>query len=131
MSIEDAIEKGLTKLGQRIVDGFFKNVDAQMAARVKLEEQKLKLIEKEIDRAARPAARPKKAPEKPKQRDQLAVAYDFLGVRPTDSLELAKSVYRAKAKHLHPDKKTGDKAAFQKLEAAFKLVQDDLRKRGK
>ena len=46
-------------------------------------------------------------------------------------LKVVKSVYRAKAKHLHPDKRTGDKLAFQRLEAAYALVMNDLRKRGK
>jgi hypothetical protein len=124
VSLEDAIEKGLIGLGSRIVKGIFKNAERQLEQGMKLQQKKLEAMEKQISGAAK---KPKKKP----RRSKLAVAYEFLGVRPSDTMALAKEVYRAKAKHLHPDKKTGDKAMFQKLENAFKLVSDDLRKRGK
>lgn len=47
--------------------------------------------------------------------------YGILGVRPEDPIELVKSVYRAKARHLHPDK-GGDAEAFKRLDAAYKAI---------
>ena len=49
--------------------------------------------------------------------------YRILGVEPGDSPELVTAVFRAKAKLLHPDKKTGDAEKFKRLHAAYEAVK--------
>ena len=50
--------------------------------------------------------------------------YRILGVEPGDSPELVTAVFRAKAKILHPDHKTGDAEKFKRLRAAYNAIKE-------
>lgn len=52
-------------------------------------------------------------------------AYLTLGVSPSDPVEMIDSVYRAKAKILHPDNRdTGDAERFMMLTKAYHIVRE-------
>jgi hypothetical protein len=56
----------------------------------------------------------------------------IVGVSPDDPPALIDDVYRAKAKHLHPDVQgTGNEIAFKRLEAAHEAVKQHLEQRAK
>lgn len=50
-------------------------------------------------------------------------AYDFLGVKVDDPLELVEDVYRKKAQFYHPDKQGGSAEKFKRLTAAYELIK--------
>ncbi|KPK66724.1 MAG: hypothetical protein AMS21_00800 [Gemmatimonas sp. SG8_38_2] len=132
MSIEKTIEKGLERLITKALNKFFSDTEETLIKRIEASQRAvLNKAQKVIDDAEQKAKVKVRMTKAQLRAKQLEMAYSYLGVRPGDPESLVKGVYRAKAKHFHPDCKTGDKAAFQKLEAAYKLVMDDLRKRGK
>ena len=57
----------------------------------------------------------------PQVGDDLADAYDILGVSSDDPVELVKAVYLKKAPFYHPDKQ-GDQEKFKRLQRAYELV---------
>lgn len=56
------------------------------------------------------------------QQETLAEAYDVLGVKPDDPIELIERVYRAKAQSFHPDASSGDQEKMKRLNAAHDLI---------
>jgi DnaJ-class molecular chaperone len=120
---DSPISKELERFAGRILGKFLGIVENNARTMAAREEQRLQMMKME-------AAKIANAPP-PQSVTQLEMAYRHLGVTENDPIALVKNVYRAKAKYLHPDKNTGDKEAFQLLEAAYKIVMDDLKKRGK
>ncbi len=55
------------------------------------------------------------------QKEKLLDAYDILGVRPDDPVDLIKKVYLNKSNYYHPDK-GGDPEKFKRLTAAYDLI---------
>lgn len=51
-------------------------------------------------------------------------AYRTLDLRPGASDEAIRRAYRAKAKELHPDSKTGDEEAFKRVNRAYERLTD-------
>lgn len=61
------------------------------------------------------------APIKAGSHQELELAYKVLGVQIADSDEMVKSVFRAKAKCLHPDS-GGDAERFKALRKAYNII---------
>ena len=61
------------------------------------------------------------ADTKAEEAETLEEAYDVLGVKPTDPLDLIERVYKAKAQTYHPDQ-GGDNQDMRRLNAAHDLV---------
>lgn len=59
---------------------------------------------------------------KAEEQETLEEAYDILGVKPDDPVELVERVYRAKAQSFHPDTNSGDLEKMKRLNAARDMV---------
>lgn len=55
--------------------------------------------------------------------------YEILGVSPDADSGDIKKAYRIKAQRLHPDKETGDEAAFKELLEAYDVLMDATRRK--
>ena len=55
--------------------------------------------------------------------------YDTLGVKPTSTTNEITKAYRKLAKHLHPDKPTGDGVKFRKIQSAHEILIDDEKRK--
>lgn len=55
--------------------------------------------------------------------------YQVLSVSKSSSLEEIKSAYRKLASKHHPDKDGGDTATFQKIQAAYEILSDPMKRR--
>jgi DnaJ-class molecular chaperone len=128
-----SIEKTLEGIAERLVTRWLKGVEKKLAKGIDDRTKRLEAVAQRMEKTApAPEKTKKKTRRRPTKAEEVELAYRYLGVQKGDPESLVRSVFRAKAKHMHPDKKTGDKVAFQRLETAMKLVLDDLkRKRGK
>ncbi|MFK5098442.1 DnaJ domain-containing protein, partial [Klebsiella pneumoniae] len=54
--------------------------------------------------------------------------YSDLNVSPSASADEIKKAYRRKASKAHPDRKGGDKAAFQKIQKAYEILGDPVKR---
>lgn len=59
---------------------------------------------------------------KAQETEDLEEAYDVLGVKPSDPLDLIERVYKAKAQSFHPDAVGGDADKMKRLNSAHDLV---------
>ena len=57
----------------------------------------------------------------------LGDAYRVLGVDPEDPPELVDKVWHVKALFYHPDKKTGNREAFERIAAAYARIKGEER----
>lgn len=65
----------------------------------------------------------KSAPSGPsEQEEDLEDAYDVLGVRPDDPVDLIKKVYQQKVQFYHPDKVGGDGEKFKRTQHAYEVI---------
>ena len=53
----------------------------------------------------------------------LLEAYDFLGVKVDDPIEMVDDIYKKKANFYHPDKQGGSAEKFKRLTAAYELIK--------
>jgi hypothetical protein len=60
---------------------------------------------------------------KVEEAENLADAYDFLGVKPSDPFDLIEKVYKGRANYFAPDKPTGSEAMMKRLNNSFDLIK--------
>lgn len=65
-------------------------------------------------------------PEQSSQTLERAEAYRVLGLSPDADAAAVKSAYREQVKRTHPDADGGDRDAFQRVNAAYETLREDV-----